>query len=212
MKLKAVLIACAMSLGQPAHAVLTSSVSDIPDSQIINFENFDGFITSGPEIVAPGVSFTGTSGSVLGAFIADLGANGLWGVGNYFAATGISGALNFTFVNGMTAAAGAFLNSFEGGPILIRVLGNDQQVIESYTVEVDTPDDSFNSGIFFGITRSTADIRSLSFSGQGLVADDVTFTSPVPEPEAYAMLLSGFSLMGWMAYRRNKKTMLERST
>jgi hypothetical protein len=91
-------------------------------------------------------------------------------------------------------------------------LGNDQQVIESYTVEVDTPDDSFNSGIFFGITRSTTDIRSLSPSGQGLVADDVTFTSPVPEPEVYTMLLSGLGLMGWVARRRNKKTMLERGT
>ena len=66
--------------------------------------------------------------------------------------------------------------------------------------------------IFFGITRSTADIRSLSLSGQGLAADDVTFTSPIPEPEVYAMLLSGLSLMGWMARRRNKKTMLERNT
>ena len=112
----------------------------------------------------------------------------------------------------MTAAAGAFLNSSDGGPILISVLSNDQQVMESYTVEVDTPDDSVNSGIFFGITRSTADIRSLSLSGQGLVADDVTFTSPIPEPEVYAMLLSGLSLMGWMARRRNKKTMLERNT
>ena len=212
MKLKALFIACAMSLGQPAHAALTSNVSDIPDPQIIDFENFDGFITVGPEIVMPGASFTGTSGSVLGAFVADLGANGLWGAGNHFAATDIIGALNFTFVNGMTAAAGAFLNSSDGGPILISVLSNDQQVIESYTVEVDTPDDSLNSGIFFGITRSTADIRSLSLSGQGLVADDVTFTSPIPEPEVYAMLLSGLSLMGWMARRRNKKTMLERNT
>ena len=185
MKLKTLFIACAMSLGQPAHAALTSNVSDIPDPQIIDFENFDGFITVGPEIVMPGASFTGTSGSVPGAFVADLGTNGLWGAGNHFAATDIIGALNFTFVNGMTAA-GAFLNSFDGGPILIRVLGNDQQVIESYTVEVDTPDDSVNSGIFFGITRSTADIRSLSLSGQGLVADDVTFT-PVPEPQVYAM-------------------------
>jgi hypothetical protein len=210
-KLKALFIACVMSLGQPAHAALTSNVSGIPDPQIIDFENFDGFITAGPKIVAPGVSFTGTSGSVLGAFIADLGANGLWGAGNHFAATDISGALNFTFVNGMTAA-GAFLNSFDGSPILISVLGNDQQVIESYTVEVDTPEDSLNSGIFFGITRSTADIRSLSLSGQGLVADDVTFTSPVPEPEVYAMLLSGLSLMGWIAPRLNRKTTLERST
>jgi hypothetical protein len=206
MKRKALFIACAMSLGQPAHAVLTSNISDIADSQVIDFENFDGFITAGPQILAPGVSFTGASGSILGAYIADLGTNGLWGAGDHFAATDINGALNFTFVNGMTAAAGAVLNSFDGTPILISVLGNDQQVIESYAVEVDAPDDSLNSGIFFGITRSAADIRSLSLRGQGLVADGVTFTSPVPEPQVYAMLLSGLGMVGSMARRCYEKT------
>lgn len=77
MKLRALFIACAMSLALPAHAALTSSASDIPDPQIIDFENFDGFITTGPEIVAPGVSFTGTRHSILGAYIADLGSNAI---------------------------------------------------------------------------------------------------------------------------------------
>lgn len=86
--------------------------------------------------------------------------------------------------------------------MLISVLGDDQQVIESYTVSMDTPE-GLNSGSFFGITRTSADIRSISFSGQGLVADDVTFTTPIPEPEAYAMLLAGLGLVGWTA-RRHK--------
>lgn len=88
--------------------------------------------------------------------------------------------------------------------MIISVLGDDRQVIESYTIDVDTPDDSLNAGVFFGITRPTADIRSISFSGQGLVADDVTFAAPEPEPEAYAMLLAGLGLTGWAARRRNK--------
>ena len=201
MKLKALFIACATSLALPAHAALTSSASNIPDPQIIDFENFDGFITPGPEIVAPGLSFTGTPNSILGAYIADLGSNGIWGAGNHFAGTDITGTLNFTFVNGLTQAAGAFLNSYDGSPILISVLGDNHQIIESHTVSMDTPD-GFNSGSFFGITRTSADIRSISFSGQGLVADDVTFTTPIPEPEAYAMLLAGLGLVGWTARRR----------
>ncbi|WP_052493991.1 PEP-CTERM sorting domain-containing protein [Nitrosospira sp. NpAV] len=206
MKLKALFIACTISLALPAHAALTSNVTDIPDRQIIDFENFDGFITTGPEMVASGVSFTGTPGSVLGAFIADLGSNGLWGAGNHFAGTDITGTLNFTFVNGLTHAAGAFLNSYNGSPILISVLGDNQQIIESHTVSIDTPD-GLNSGNFFGITRTSADIRSISFSGQGLVADDVAFAALVPEPEAYAMLLTGLALVGWMARRpRRRKT------
>lgn len=202
MKLETLFIACGMSLALPAHAVLTSNVTDIPDPQIIDFENFDGLITTGPEMVASGVSFTGTPGSVLGAFIADLGSNGLWGTGNHFAGTDITGTLNFIFVNGLTHAAGAFLNSYNGSPMIISVLGDDRQVIESYTIDVDTPDDSLNSGVFLGITRPTADIRSISFSGQGLVVDDVTFAAPVPEPEAYTMLLAGLGLVGWTARRR----------
>jgi secreted PhoX family phosphatase len=43
-------------------------------------------------------------------------------------------------------------------------------------------------------------------AARDLVADDVTFTSPVPEPEVYATLLSGLGLMGWMARRRHRKT------
>lgn len=90
MKLKALFTACTISLALPAHAALTSNVTDIPDPQIIDFENFDGFITTGPERVESGVSFTGTPGSVLGAFIADLGSNGVWGAGSHFAGTDIT--------------------------------------------------------------------------------------------------------------------------
>lgn len=201
MKLKALFIACTMSLALPAHAALTSRATDILDPQSIDFENFDGLITSGPEIVAPGVSFTGTPNSILGAYIADLGSNGIWGAGNHFAGTDITGTLSFTFVTGLTQAVGAFLNSYNGSPVVISVLGDNHQVIESHTVSIDTPD-GLNSGSFFGITRTSADIRSISFSGQGLVADDVTFTTPIPEPEAYAMLLAGLGLVGWTARRR----------
>lgn len=204
MKLKTLFAACAMSLTLPAHAALTVNVNDIADAQVIDFENFDGLITTGPETVAPGVSFTGTPGSVLGAFIADLGSNGLWGAGNYFAATDVIGTLHFTFANGPTSAAGALLNSYNGGPMIISAFGNDHQIIESHIVDVDTPEDSLNEGTFFGITHPTAEIRAISFTGMGLVADNVTFTTPIPEPETYAMMLAGLGLLGAMTRRRRK--------
>ncbi|MDQ3185133.1 MAG: PEP-CTERM sorting domain-containing protein [Pseudomonadota bacterium] len=201
MKLKTLLVACAMSVTLPAYAALTINVNDIPNSQVIDFENFDGFLTTGPETVAPGVSFTGTPGSVLGAFIADLGNNGLWGVGNHFAATDAIGTLHFTFVNGLTSAAGALLNSYDGNSMIIIAFGDNHQIIESHIIDVDAPEDRLNAGTFFGITHPTADIRSISFTGMGLVADNVTFTIPIPEPEIYVMMLAGLGLLGPMARR-----------
>ena len=202
MKLKSLFVACMMSVHVQGHAALTSNVNEIANPQIIDFEDFDGLITSGPEPVAPGVDFTGTQDSVLGAFIADLGSNGLWGAGNHFAATDGVGTLHFTFVNGLTSAGGALLNSHNGSPISVSVFGDNLQILESHIVDIDTPEDSLNAGIFFGITRPTADIRSIAFAGPGLVADDFTFATPVPEPGTYVMLLAGLCLIVVTARRR----------
>ena len=47
-----------------------------------------------------------------------------------------------------------------------------------------------------------ADIRSISFKGNGVVVDNLTVAMPVPEPETYAMLLAGLGLIGMAARRR----------
>ncbi len=202
MNLKPFLAAAALAFALPAQAELTGNAGDIANAETVNFDAFDGLISEGPEVVAPGVSFTGTPDSILGAFIADLGNNGLWGAGNSFAATGVIGTLHFTFSNGLTSGAGALLNSYNGGAMLITAYGDNNQIIESHIVSIDTLDDSLNAGGFFGITRADADIRAIAFTGMGLVADDLTFTTPVPEPETYAMLLAGLGLVGAMARRR----------
>jgi len=205
MKPKALLAACMMSLHLEAHAALTSNIHEIANPQIIDFENFDGLITDRTEPVAPGIDFTGTPGSILGAFIADLGSNGLWGAGNHFAAADNVGTLHFTFINGPTSAAGALLNSYNGEPISISVFGDNHRMLESHSVDIDTSEDSLNAGAFFGIARPTADIRSISFFGRGLVADNLAFASPIPEPETYMMLLAGLGVIGVIARRRRDR-------
>jgi PEP-CTERM motif len=42
-----------------------------------------------------------------------------------------------------------------------------------------------------------------SFAGQNLVIGSLQFTTPVPEPETYAMLLAGLGFLGFTTRRRN---------
>jgi hypothetical protein len=75
-------------------------------------------------------------------------------------------------------------------------------VLETHTVPVMTGIDSYNEGLFVGIARSQGDIRALSFKGVGVVADDFSFSAPIPEPGTWAMLLSGLGVVGWLGRRR----------
>ncbi len=203
-------VALAAAFALPAHALLVTDVGALSGPvNVIDFEAFDGLLTSGPEFLAPTLVFTGDSNAELGANVRDLGDNGVWGVGNRFAAGGAAGELRFTFAAGLaSASAGAFVShfAFDALPFALTVevsaYGDNNQIIETHSFIVDKTVDDYNAGQFLGISRASADIRSIAFKGVGVVADDFSFTTPVPEPGTWALMLAGIAGVGFVAARR----------
>ncbi len=208
MKTSMKLLAAAAALASQAAFAASVTITNpalVPDGNVVDFEQFDGFISGGPELVAPGVTFTGNVDSVLGAFVADLGANGTWGIDTKVVASTAPGTLTFTF-DGLTSTAVAFVNhyaaSFGQGSITVSAFGASNNLLESFTQTLITGESSLNAGAYMGFVRSTADIRSISFSGNAVVVDNLTFTTPVPEPTSLALAVAGLAAVGLVARRR----------
>ena len=64
---------------------------------------------------------------------------------------------------------------------------------------------TFTFGVL-GIDHISFTGDHLGFAGSALPRmDNLTFTTPIPEPETYAMLLAGLGLLGFAARRRKLK-------
>lgn len=202
MKLTTIAAALVAAIALPAQAALITDASAfINPAPVVDFEAFDGLVTGGPESIAPGVSFRGGDGAELGAYIRDLGDNGVWGVGNHFVASGTDGALHFTF-DTLQSGVGGLLSHFGGQGITITAYGSNGAVLESHGWTFNSTWDSYNAGAFIGISRGLADIRSVSVVGTGVVLDNLTHTAAVPEPESWALALVGMGLLAAMKGRR----------
>ena len=65
-----------------------------------------------------------------------------------------------------------------------------------------------NGALFTGIDEASVKgrfVNTLGVKVGGLVSENVTLTSPVPEPENYAMLLAGLGVVGLIARRRLRR-------
>lgn len=206
MKLQFIAAAVIAATVLPAQASLINSAGSLLNpTSVVDFEAYDGLITAGPEVVATGVAFNGDIDAELGAYIRDLGENGVWGVGNHFAAAGSNGQISFTF-DTLQSGFGAWVNHFHdvGAQITVSAYDSSSNLLESYSLALATDVDSYNDGAFMGIARHVADIRSVTFSGVGTVADNLTYTAAVPEPESYVLALAALGVLVGMTRRRTR--------
>lgn len=200
-KLFAAAVLAAASVSAQAAPISVSIGSLFADATVVDFESLDGLLnTTGSVSLGQGVTFSGDTDAELAPTSRDLGDNGLWGI-NHFAASGTNGVLNFSF-DALQHSVGAFVSHLGGGSLLVEAWGAGGSLLEAYTVSFTAPlgMDGYNEGTYVGFSRAMSDIQSLRITGVGAVADNV---SAVPEPESYALMLTGLVLAAAMRRRRS---------
>jgi hypothetical protein len=195
---QAILVSDAMDLGSPVNAL---------DLSAFDGEFLGGTLTPvGPDVSLQAIGFPAPE-LFLGSTVWALGENGDWGFGRTFAGADSPIAAIAIYFNGKTVqGAGALFNYFRSTDPAVLVIGAhapDGTPLESHSVTIDTPQ-RFNEGAFFGIRRDQADIGWLVAYAPYVVASDIQFTTPVPEPSTYAMLGVGLALLG-IALRRDRR-------
>jgi len=118
--------------------------------------------------------------------------------------SGPGGASNWSISGGGIGAYGCTGNGsgFECADGLI-LAGNTPVPGGTYSWVFDLTMD--NGLLFTGLLESSVKGRFVDANGRkvgALVSENVTLTSPVPEPEIYAMMGLGLGLMGWIGRRR----------
>lgn len=206
--------------------MLAMSAAPVEAALVTSSANFNNATTTVFSTVAQGLGpanlngFTVT-GTGAGFFAADDRNYGLTTNGNWtnFGFLGLfTNESTLTIDLGASyGSVGAFLNYSGVRPIArLIALDSNLSLLESYNLVTDAPivtPNGSNDGAFRGISRSSADIRYLCFESGFMVAHsitlgDVAVAAPVPEPVTWAMLITGFGLIGGVARRRRASAVL----
>lgn len=223
-RLGALALALAASGVANASSIVSNSATFAPTTELITFDGYDGLVVDGSTPVyldSDGDVLFTASNAMLGQNAQDLEGNGLWGA--RFSDTSTTGEGNFLAgyaplmfnfgADGPQAQVGAYFNLsqvLEGtkvNELTLTAYGENMDVLETFSILVDTNVDNYNEGLFLGFGRASADIYNFGISasnGATIVMDNLSLTTaPVPEPETYAMLLAGLAAIG-AAVRRRK--------
>lgn len=213
------------SLGFQAQAAVITNPAQVPGTQqVIDFNGEDGlFIGAGSSWTTgtPAVSFSSVDGdfTVGQRWATDLGINGSWGAGKSFLSFDTIGEMTvrIDFGNLRTRAFTADFSLYQdvGTRSLLTVtaygvdgssssftLGSFSTSLDGVALDDGALIDSTNYAITQGLRLAHADIAYITIKGDGVVMDNFTFTTPVPEPQTYALMLAGLGVVAFAARRR----------
>jgi hypothetical protein len=207
----AALVAASAAHAVPVVALAGSTTYGVPEVNLF---------TTGPETMAPGITWTANGGAAHAAVFGYTGGYGFAVNGTWAAGLPMIGSDSPTF--GMridfaapVAGVGAYLNYApkEGDPAVISIFDSTNALLESYTlsflvdtsqVGLNTTKAGYNLGEFHGFLQSTNNISYMTLSGSYIGAANLETVSvaAVPEPETYALMMAGLGVMAWVARRR----------
>lgn len=219
-------VAIGTAFAAPAYAAQITDASSISNKKVQTFDDAAAYDTSfarvqigatlGVDLGLSAVGGTLNFGAPYGAW--SLSGNGEWTSAATFAgvdggfqdqAGNIAASLMFDFGGKTVQSFGAYVNydnSFTygaGSPLPLYMAAYDKNgiVIEEAWFTVDTPA-GINKGAFFGLDVGSADVARIEISAPYAVVDNFTFSTPVPEPETYALFLAGLGLLGVIGSKR----------
>ncbi|MBV6325000.1 PEP-CTERM sorting domain-containing protein [Duganella sp. HSC-15S17] len=161
------------------------------------------YFGAGPLNLAPGVDWSSANSNSVFGYGDGYGFadNGRWSGLTMAGTNDQSSTMTLAFSQAV-AGVGAFFNYVPVyyGPATIAVYDATHTLIESTTLTF-TTNGGQNQGEFHGFLESAPSISFLTMSGAYIGATGFAVQA-VPEPETYAMLLTGLGLLGVAARRR----------
>lgn len=189
---------CALA-GVAAHA---AQVTSLPGATTLTMPVLN-YIGAGPQNLAPGVDWSSASSNSIFGYSDPYGFadNGGWSGLTMAGTNDQSSTMTLAFSQAV-AGVGAFFNyaPLHYGPATIAVYDATHTLIESATLTF-TTNGGQNQGEFHGFLENGPSIGFLTMSGAYIGATGFAVQA-VPEPETYAMLLTGLGLLGVAARRR----------
>lgn len=129
---------------------------------------------------------------------------------------GSNGPISINFATGVNGVGAQIQSDYYGAyAAKLEAFGAGSNSLGSFTFSGIASSAQDDSAIFIGLLSNTADIFGVTFSLVSAPSNTVTqfaignvalVTTPIPEPEIYAMMSIGLGLLGWVGRRRKQQT------